>query len=108
MDLVERTSITGTRTRLADATERGTLRPSHGLLGHLASAVRILVIKSGFFPKLLGYLLIVGCFAYLAVSVSSIAVPAYGGVVSLVALPFFMIGELSMIVWLLVKGARET
>jgi hypothetical protein len=28
--------------------------------------------------------------------------------VSVVALPFFMIGELSMIVWLLVKGARET
>jgi hypothetical protein len=34
-------------------------------------------------------------------------VPAYRGAVSLVALPFFMIGELSMIVWRLVKGARE-
>ena len=66
------------------------------------------MIKSDFLPKLLGYLLIVGCFAYLAVSVSSIAVPAYGGMVCLVALPFLMIGDLSMIVWRLVKGARET
>jgi hypothetical protein len=42
------------------------------------------------------------------VSVSSIAVPAYGGMVCLVALRFLMIGDLSMIVWRLVKGARET
>ena len=66
------------------------------------------MIKSDFLPKLLSYLLIVGCFAYLAVSVSSIAVPAYGGMVCLVALRFLMIGDLSMILWRLVKGARET
>jgi hypothetical protein len=36
------------------------------------------------------------------------AVPACGGMVCLVALPFFMIGDLSVIVWRLVKGARET
>ena len=68
----------------------------------------VLVIRSGFFPKLLGVLLIVGCVAYLAVSVTSILLPAYSREVSLIAMPFFMIGELSMIVWLLVKGARET
>ena len=66
------------------------------------------MIKSDFLPKLLGHLLIVGCFAYLAVSVSSIAVPAYGGIVCLVVLPFLMIGDLSLIVWRLEKGARET
>ncbi|HMB79227.1 MAG TPA: DUF4386 domain-containing protein [Vicinamibacterales bacterium] len=68
----------------------------------------LLVIRSGFFPKLLGVLLIVGCAAYLAVSVTSIVLPAYSRGVSLIAMPFFMVGELSMIVWLLVKGARET
>ena len=62
----------------------------------------ILVIKSRLFPKALGVLLIVGGFAYLTLSVTSIVVPAYRGVVSQVALPFFAIGELSMIAWLLV------
>jgi hypothetical protein len=66
----------------------------------------ILVIKSGFFPKLLGVLLIVGCFAYLTVSFTSIVLPAHSQIVSLVALPFYTIGELSMIIWLLVKGAN--
>ncbi len=66
----------------------------------------ILVIKSGFFPKLLGVLLIVGCFAYLTASFTSIVLPAHRHVVSLVTLPFYAIGELSMIIWLLVKGAN--
>ena len=38
----------------------------------------VLVFESGFYPKLLGVLLIVGCFAYLAVSLTSIVLPAYG------------------------------
>jgi hypothetical protein len=66
----------------------------------------VLVIKSGFFPKFLGVLLIIGCFAYLTVSATSIALPSYSRVVMQVMLPFFMVGELSMIVWLLVKGAK--
>jgi len=66
----------------------------------------ILVIKSGFIPKLLGILLIVGCFAYLAVSFTAIVFPARAPVVSQVMLPLFAVGELSMIVWLLVKGAK--
>lgn len=66
----------------------------------------ILVIKSGFFPKLLGVLLIVGCFAYLTVSFTAIVFPAHRHVVNQVALPFYAIGELSMIIWLLVKGAK--
>jgi hypothetical protein len=66
----------------------------------------ILVIKSRFFPKLLGVLLIVGCFAYLTVSFTSIVLPAYHRVVSQVTMPFYLAGELSMMVWLLVKGAK--
>jgi hypothetical protein len=67
----------------------------------------ILVIKSGFIPKVLGFLLIVGCFAYLTVSCTAIVFPAQIEIVSRVMLPLFAVGELSMIVWLLVKGARD-
>jgi hypothetical protein len=66
----------------------------------------ILVIKSRFFPTVLGVLLIVGCFAYLAVSFTAIVFPAHLQVVNQVTLPFYAIGELSMIIWLLVKGAK--
>lgn len=66
----------------------------------------VLVFKSGFLPRLLGVLLIVGCFAYLAVSVTSIVLPAYRHAVDQVMLPFYAIGELSMMVWLLVKGVK--
>ena len=65
----------------------------------------ILVIKSGFFPKLLGILLIVAGFAYLTGSVASIVLPAHMHVVSQVTLPLEA-GELPMIIWLLVKGAK--
>jgi len=67
----------------------------------------ILVIKSGFIPRVLGVLLIVGCFAYLTVSCTAIVFPARTAIVSQIMLPFFAVGELSMIVWLLVKGAKE-
>ncbi|MBI2814479.1 MAG: DUF4386 domain-containing protein [Opitutae bacterium] len=66
----------------------------------------LLVIKSGFIPKLLGSLLIVGGFAYLAVSFTSIVFPAYRPVVDRIALPFYAIGELAMIFWLLVIGVK--
>lgn len=66
----------------------------------------LLVIRSGFIPKLLGYLLIVGCFAYLAVSFTSIVFPLHRQLVDQIALPFYAIGELAMIFWLLVKGVK--
>jgi len=65
----------------------------------------MLVISSGFFPKILGVLLIVAGSAYLVGSFASIALLAQRQFVSLVTLPFYAVGELSMIVWLLVKGA---
>lgn len=67
----------------------------------------VLVIKSKFFPKILGVLLIIGCFAYLTLSFTSIVFPAYRSVVDHFAMPFYAIGELSLILWLLIKGAKE-
>ena len=65
----------------------------------------ILVIRSGFFPRILGILLLVAGFAYVATSVTSIVVPAYRHVVSQVMMPLYF-GEVPIIFWLLIKGAK--
>ena len=65
----------------------------------------ILVIKSGFFPRVLGILLMVAGFGYLASSVTSIVLPAYEHVVSRAAIPLGL-GEFPIIFWLLIKGAK--
>jgi hypothetical protein len=66
----------------------------------------ILVIKSGFFPRILGVLLMVAGVAYLTSSVTSIVVPEYRHVVSQVMMPLYF-GEVPIIFWLLIKGAKE-
>jgi hypothetical protein len=65
----------------------------------------ILVIKSGFIPRIFGYLLLVAGFAYLATSVVSIGLPEYRQAVARVMTPLY-IGEVPIIFWLLIKGAR--
>ncbi len=65
----------------------------------------ILVIKSGYFPRVLGILLVVAGFGYVTSSVTSIVLPAYERVVSRVALPLGL-GEFPIIFWLLIKGAK--
>ncbi|MBI3660323.1 DUF4386 domain-containing protein [Candidatus Acetothermia bacterium] len=65
----------------------------------------VLVIKSGFLPRILGVLLIIACFAYLTVSFTSLLLPPYRQIVS----QFMMVleaGELPIIFWLLIKGAK--
>lgn len=65
----------------------------------------ILVVKSGFFPRILGILLLVAGFGYLATGVTAIVVPAYSQIVSRFAMPL-LFGEFPMIFWLLFKGAK--
>lgn len=65
----------------------------------------VLVIKSGFFPRILGVSLMVAGFAYLTSSVTSIALPEYRHVVPRVMMPLYF-GEVPIICWLLVKGAN--
>ncbi len=65
----------------------------------------MLVMRSGFLPRILGVLLIVNGFAYLAASLTSLVLPAYAGVVSRFAL-IAETGELWIGLWLLIKGAR--
>jgi hypothetical protein len=65
----------------------------------------ILVIKSSFFPRVLGILLMAAGFAYLTSSVASIALPEYSRDVSRFMMPLYF-GEVPIIFWLLIKGAN--
>lgn len=65
-----------------------------------------LVIGSGFAPRVLGLLVILAGLGYLADSFTSLLLPQYRPLVSIVALPFAAVGELSMIAWLLITGAK--
>lgn len=65
----------------------------------------LLVMRSGFLPRILGALLIVNGVAYPASSLSSILLPTPVSVLN----PFLFVaelGELWIMLWLLIKGAR--
>lgn len=65
----------------------------------------MLVIRSGFIPKTIGVLLILGGVAYVAVSVTALLFPEQRSAVSQWLTPVYAAGELTIIGWLLVKGA---
>ena len=65
----------------------------------------VLVIKSGFLPRILGVWLIINGFAYLAISFTGLVLPQYAGMVSTIALPT-LFGEMAIALWLLIKGAK--
>jgi len=65
----------------------------------------VLVIRSGFLPRILGVLLIVNGFAYLTTSLTWQLLPTYASVVERFAtIP--ETGELWFMLWLVIKGAR--
>ncbi len=66
-----------------------------------------LVFKSGFLPRILGILLMVACLGYLVDSLG-ILFPISGAlsIVSSVLLAAGVIGELSFILWLLIKSVN--
>ena len=66
----------------------------------------VLVFRSGFLPRFLGVWLILGCFGYLASSFTLLLLPRYGPMVSEIAM-VPEAGELAMILWLLIRGAKD-
>jgi hypothetical protein len=66
----------------------------------------ILVIRSGFIPRFLGYLLFIAGFGYVADSFTSLLLPRYVQIVGQVAM-VLEIGELPIIFWLLIWGAKD-
>ena len=67
-----------------------------------------LVFKSGFLPKILGVLLMVGCFGYLITVVGNTLFPNYGefAISSYVLMPGSF-GELGIALWLTIVGVKK-
>jgi len=65
----------------------------------------ILVIRSGFLPRFLGYWLILNGVAYLAMSLTGLLSPQYEDGVSNAVFPA-LLGELAIMLWLLIVGAK--
>jgi len=67
-----------------------------------------LLFRSGYFPRTLGVLMTITGLSYLTIGFTQILVPAYAGkVFPIMAAPAF-IGELSLCLWLTVKGVNLT
>ncbi len=67
-----------------------------------------LVYKSGFLPKILGILLMAGCFGYLVNFLGGFLFPQYGslGIAKYVSLPATL-GEIGSCLWLLIIGIKN-
>jgi hypothetical protein len=67
-----------------------------------------LVVTSGWFPRLLGYLLVIACAFYLVDLFAYFLAPDLEPVVLPLSAMAGMVGELSFMAWLLVKGVRSS
>lgn len=65
----------------------------------------LLVYRSGFIPRILGVLLMMGCFAYLANSLAFLVFPQYVAAVDRWASPVQLV-EVVFMLWLLIMGAE--
>jgi hypothetical protein len=67
----------------------------------------LLVYRSGFLPRILGVLLIAACFGYVADSLTPLLLPGYADVVGRIAAIPLTLGEPAIILWLLIRGAKD-
>jgi len=65
----------------------------------------LLVYRSGFFPRILGVLLMISCCAYVADAFAPVVLPQYVTAVSRWTSPL-RLGELIFMIWLLIRGAK--
>jgi len=82
---------------------------SETLLGLWLLPFGYLVFKSGFLPRIIGILLMIGCFGYLADSFGRILFPvgyAQIGISNFMIVPSAL-GEVGICLWLLIMGARK-
>lgn len=66
-----------------------------------------LVLRSGWFPKAIGVLLIVGCFGYLVDTFATFLAPDVADAIEAIVVAPAAIGELWFVAYLLIKGARD-
>lgn len=67
----------------------------------------LLVYKSRFIPRLVGVFVLVAASAYLVSAATAFVFPAYHSFVFWGAAPLYGLGEISIIGWLLIKGAQS-
>jgi hypothetical protein len=65
----------------------------------------LLVFRSGFLPRFLGVWLMINCFGYLALSVIALFFQPYYNAAFKMLQPL-LFGELAIMLWLLIKGAK--
>jgi Domain of unknown function (DUF4386) len=65
----------------------------------------LLVFRSGFLPRFIGVWLMINCFGYVALSVTALFFPDYYEAAFKWAQPV-LFGELAIMLWLLIKGAK--
>jgi hypothetical protein len=65
----------------------------------------LLVFRSGFLPRSIGVWLMINCFGWLALSITALFFPTYYGTAFQWSQPV-LFGELAIMLWLLVKGAK--
>ncbi|MEE9464298.1 MAG: DUF4386 domain-containing protein [Candidatus Neomarinimicrobiota bacterium] len=65
-----------------------------------------LVLKSGFLPRTLGVLLIIGSFGYVLDSLTGLLFPDYKAIVSQIVIVPNFISEFALNMWLLIKGVN--
>lgn len=67
----------------------------------------ILVYKSNFIPRIFGILLVINCFAYLITTFFRLMELHLTDVITYILVPFIMIGEFAIMLWLLIKGVKQ-
>ncbi len=65
----------------------------------------VLVMRSGFLPRILGVWLIINGFAYVALSLTDLLASQYGQMAFRIALPA-LFGEIAIMLWLVIKGVK--
>jgi hypothetical protein len=66
-----------------------------------------LVYKSGFIPRILGVFLIINGITYVIHCLTHLLLPEYQTLVFQISMPFWILGEISITLWLLIKGVRN-
>ena len=66
----------------------------------------LLVIRSGFIPRVFGIFLLIAGVAIVVSSFTTLVLPRYASLVSQVAMPLQLL-ELPIVFWLLIRGAKE-
>lgn len=67
----------------------------------------LLVYKSGFIPRILGVFLILNGVAYILHCLTHLLLPNYQALVFQIATPIWTLGEISIMLWLLIKGVKN-